>query len=108
MHIDDLAGIAWQAARDDWPERIYNACDGHPTPIGAFYDALAGQIGAAPPPRISWDQAKARFSALRLSFLRESRRLSNARLLATGYRLAFADFHAGLAASLRAEADFDS
>lgn len=107
VHIDDLAAIAWQAAVESWPDRIYNACDGNPTPIGVFYDTLADMMGVARPPRISWREAQSRFSAMRLSFLRESRRLSNRRLLAAGYRMAFADFRDGLAASLRAETEYE-
>ena len=54
--------------------------------------------------RIGWDEAETRFSAMRLSFLRESRRLSNARLVAdSGIEPHFTDFRDGLAASLRAQ-----
>lgn len=104
IHIDDLAAIAWLAGTQHLPSRVYNASDGHPTRLGVYYDALAGMLDVEPPPRISWAQAEQRFSAMRLSFLRESRRLSNRRLLAdSGHVFSFADFHAGLAASLRAE-----
>ena len=104
IHIDDLAGIAWLAGTRAMPHSVYNACDGNPTGLGVYYDTLAHMLDVAPPPRISWAQAQARFSAMRLSFLRESRRLTNQRLLAdTDYVFSFADFRDGLAASLRAE-----
>lgn len=104
VHIDDLAAIAWLAARQHWPHAVYNASDGNPTRMSAYYDALAQMLGLPAPPRIDWATARRQFSATRLSFVRESRRLSNARLRRDlGYRFAFADFRDGLAASLRAE-----
>jgi len=104
IHIDDLAEIAWQAGCAHWAHHVYNATDGNPTRLGIYYDTLADMLGVAAPPRISWAQAEAQFSAMRLSFLRESRRLDNSRLLAdSGLQLAFANFRDGLAASLRAE-----
>jgi Nucleoside-diphosphate-sugar epimerases len=104
IHIDDLASLAWLAGTRGMPGCVYNASDGHPTRLGVYYDALAAMLGVEPPPRISWAQAEQRFSAMRLSFLRESRRLSNRRLLAdSGHVFSFADFRDGLAACLRAE-----
>lgn len=106
IHIDDLAAIAYRAATEHWPHTLYNACDGQPTRRSAYYDSLAEKLGLDAPPRISWAQAEQRFSAMRLSFLRESRRLSNARLLTdTHFRFRFADFRDGLAASLKAESE---
>ena len=95
---------AWQAGRTRWAHGVYNACDGQPTRLGIFYDTLADMLGLERPARIGWDEAETRFSAMRLSFLRESRRLSNARLVAdSGIAPHFTDFRDGLAASLRAQ-----
>ena len=104
VHIDDLAEYAWQAGGTRWAHGVYNACDGQPTRLGIFYDTLADMLGLERPARIGWDEAETRFSAMRLSFLRESRRLSNARLVAdSGIAPHFTDFRDGLAASLRAQ-----
>lgn len=104
IHIDDLAAIAWQAGSSHWPHTVYHACDGNPTRMNAYYDALAALLDLPPPPRVDWATAQREFSAMRLSFLRESRRLSNARLRNDFcYRFAFADFRDGIAASLPAE-----
>ncbi|HET7315407.1 SDR family oxidoreductase [Salinisphaera sp.] len=104
VHVDDLAGIAWHMATEPPPHAIYNACDGVPTRREAYYDTLAELLGVAAPPRIDWAEARQRFSAMRLSFLAESRRLSNARLLAdTRYRLVFPDYRDGILASLRGD-----
>lgn len=104
VHIDDLAGMVWCVATEQPAHTIYNACDGRPTPRAAYYDTLADLLGVPRPPKINWAQACERFSAMHLSFLAESRRLSNARLLAdTGYRLVFPDYRDGLVASLRGD-----
>lgn len=104
IHVDDLATIAWLAGQRHWPHAVYNACDGNPTRMSVYYDALAEKLGLPPPPRVDWATAQQQFSATRLSFLRESRRLSNARLRDDfGYRFRFADFRDGLTASLYAE-----
>lgn len=108
IHIDDLAAIAWLAGTTRLPQRVYNATDGHPTALGIYYDALADMLDWPRPPRISWAEAEREFSPMRLSFLRESRRLSNDRLIAdTGIRLTFTDFRDGLEASLKAEPPLD-
>ncbi|GAB3670732.1 SDR family oxidoreductase [Salinisphaera aquimarina] len=108
IHIDDLAAVAWRAGDAHWAHRVYNATDGHPTRLGVYYDTLAGMLGVASPPRISWAEAEQQFSSMRLSFLRESRRISNQRLLDdSGYVFSFADFRAGLDASMRAQAPLD-
>ncbi len=104
IHVDDLAGIAYLAGQHHWPSNAYNASDGRPTRMSAYYDALAELLGVAPPPQVDWAVAEREFSAMRLSFLRESRRLSNDRLCREmGYRFVFADFRSGLEASLKAE-----
>ncbi|MGB7756595.1 MAG: SDR family oxidoreductase [Salinisphaera sp.] len=104
VHIDDLAGMAWRVATEQPRHTIYNACDGTPTRREAYYDTLAELMATSAPPKIDWAEARERFSAVRLSFLAESRRLSNARLLAdTGYRLVFPDYRDGLVASLRGD-----
>lgn len=106
IHIDDLAAITWFAGGRHWPNTIYNACDGKPTRLGDYYDALAELLELPPPPRVSWLIAQREFSDMRLSFLRESRRVSNARLLRDfGYHFTYPCFREGLLASLRAEQD---
>src|SRR5699024_5972446 len=74
IHIDDLAAITWQAGQRRWPHTVYNACDGQPTRMSTYYDALARLLDLPPPPRVDWSTARQQFSAMRLSFLRESRR----------------------------------
>lgn len=104
IHVDDLAEIAWRASAADWPPGVINASDGHPSSLGDYYDAIADMLGVPAVPRIGWAEAEQRFSAMRLSFLRESRRLDNRCLVAAlGREPRYANFRQGLAASLPAE-----
>lgn len=109
IYVDDLAAMVWSAACNEWPHAIYNACDGRPTSHATYYDSLAELLGLPSPPKIGWAEASGFFSEQRLSFLRESRRLSNSRLMnETDCRIHFPDYRDGLIAALRGEADFAS
>lgn len=101
IHVADLADIALAAAEAGPARSIYNASDGHPLPMGAYYRLLAEKLGCAPPPEIDWETAQQQFSAARLSFLRESRRLDNQRLRQyLDITLRYRDIESGLEASL--------
>lgn len=101
IHIEDLAAAALAAAREDAPTGVFNAADGAPTKMGAYYRELAALLGAPAPPAIDRARAELEWSPLRLSFLRESRRLDNTRLLRElGVTLRYPSYREGLAASL--------
>lgn len=104
IHIDDLADCALAAAEYGSDRAVYNAADGHPTKMGPFYREIARRLAVPAPPEVDWATATRKFSRVRLSFLRESRRLSNRKLLEElGVRLRYPDFNSGLAAcSIRA------
>lgn len=101
IHVADLADIALAAAEHGPAQSVYNAADGHPLPMGVYYRALAERLGCPPPPEIDWATAEESFSAARLSFLRESRRLDNRRLREQlGFTLRYPDIESGLDAIL--------
>lgn len=103
IHVEDLAAAAVAAAAPDAPTGVFNAADGHPTRMGPYYRELAALLGVAAPPEIEWARAEREWSAMRLSFLRESRRLDNTRLTRElGLRLRYPDYREGLRASLAA------
>ena len=61
---------------------------------------VAKLAGLPPPPRVSMEEAQLTFSPERLSFLNESRRVSNERMLKhLGVQLKYADMEAGNQAS---------
>jgi nucleoside-diphosphate-sugar epimerase len=103
IHADDLAAAAFAAASDRNAGGIYNVSDGQPTTMTDYFNRVADHLGLPRPPQISRDEAEQVFSPGMLSFLRESRRINNHRLLALeGFKLRYPDLDSGLAACLRA------
>lgn len=79
IHADDLARLAWAALFRGRAQRIYHAVDAHPLKMGDWFDSCADAFNLPRPPRIDRAEAGKVLSEALLSFLRESRRLSNAR-----------------------------
>jgi nucleoside-diphosphate-sugar epimerase len=79
IHADDLARMAWAAMFRGRPQRVVHAVDARPLKMGDWFDSCADAFGLARPPRISRAQAEGVLSEALLSFLRESRQLSNRR-----------------------------
>ncbi|MHB1083255.1 MAG: SDR family oxidoreductase [Thiobacillus sp.] len=79
IHADDLARLAWAALFRGRSQRIYHAVDAHPLKMGDWFDSCADAFGLPRPPRIKRAEAEKVMSEALLSFLRESRQLSNTR-----------------------------
>ena len=79
IHADDLARLAWAAMFRGRRQRIYHAVDAHPLKMGDWFDSCADAFDLPRPPRVSRADAEKVLSEALLSFLRESRRLSNSR-----------------------------
>lgn len=80
VHADDLARAAVAALFRGRPNRAYHACDDSELKMGEWFDAIADAYRLPRPPRVDWDEAEARIAPALLSFMGESRRLSNDRL----------------------------
>jgi nucleoside-diphosphate-sugar epimerase len=80
IHADDLARAAVAAAFRGKPNRAYNISDDAELKMGGWLDAVADAFRLPRPPRVSWDEAEARIAPMLLSFMSESRRLSNTRM----------------------------
>jgi nucleoside-diphosphate-sugar epimerase len=99
IHADDLARIAALALFRGLPGRVYNAVDDTEMKMGDYFDAVADAFGLARPPRLSRAELAAQSTPLRLSFMSESRRIGNRRLLTElGVRLRYRTVQAALAA----------
>ena len=99
IHIDDLVAACAAAARRGKAGEIYNVCDGHPGTMAQYFNAVADAMGLSRPPAISLQQAQTRLSPGMLSYLTESRRLDNRKLLEQlGVRLKYPTLESGLAA----------
>jgi len=81
IHADDLARLAWAALFRGRSLRIYHAVDAHPLKMGDWFDSCADAFDLPRPPRVKRAEAEKVLSAALLSFLRESRQLSNVRTM---------------------------
>lgn len=82
IQADDLARACLAALWRGRPGRVVHACDDQDVLMGDYFDMVADLCGLPRPPRVSRAEAAAALSPMQMSFLSESRRLSNARLSA--------------------------
>jgi nucleoside-diphosphate-sugar epimerase len=80
VHADDLARIVIAALWRGAPQRTYNANDDTQLKVGAYYDLAADRYGLARPRRVPRSAAEQELSLNALSFMNESRRMSNTRI----------------------------
>ena len=80
IHADDLARILVMALYRAKPGRVYNASDDSQLKMGDYFDLVADHFRLSRPPRVSRREAERLIPAPLLSFMAESRRLSNSRL----------------------------
>ncbi|MGA9032146.1 MAG: SDR family oxidoreductase [Sulfuricaulis sp.] len=98
IHADDLARICIAAARHGHPSLLYNVSDGHPTTMTDFFFRVADVLGVPRPPAVTMEEARRRLGEGMLSYLAESKRIDNRRMLEElGVELMYPDLAAGLA-----------
>jgi nucleoside-diphosphate-sugar epimerase len=101
IHIDDLVAACHQVMAHSPGGAIYNVSDGHPSTITDYLFLLADLTHMPKPPLISMSEAERMLSPSIMSFLKESKRIKNEKLLAeTGLKLRYPDLQSGLKASL--------
>jgi nucleoside-diphosphate-sugar epimerase len=97
IHADDLAAVCVAAMRSTRTNAIYNVSDGHPSNMTDYFFRVADAAGLPRPPTVSRSEAQRVLSAGMLSFLKDSRRMSNAKLLdELPIALQYPDLAAGL------------
>jgi len=90
IHADDLASILVASLEAGAARGVYNASDDGPMKMGDFFDLVADRAGCARPPRVSRGEVAGLLPPDLLSFMSESRRLSNRRMKAElGVRLRY-------------------
>ncbi|MEJ2309191.1 MAG: SDR family oxidoreductase [Gammaproteobacteria bacterium] len=99
IHEDDLAAIMLDLLVTGEPGEIYNVTDGNPSTMTEYFQTVARYAGLEPLPEIDMQAAERELSAGMLSYLRESRKISNAKLMRTiGTRLRYPTLTDGLEA----------
>ena len=97
IHADDLAQICNIAMQKAKGGEVFNATDGCPGKISEYLQAAAKVLAYEPLPEISMEQAKTELSAGMLSYLSESRKISNQKMLdELGVVLKYPDFRQGI------------
>jgi len=103
IHIDDLVSVCHQAMARAPGGSVYNVSDGHPSTITDYLFLLAELTHSPKPPLISMQEAERMLSPSIMSFMKESKRLKNEKLLKeVGISLRYPDLKSGLMASLEA------
>jgi nucleoside-diphosphate-sugar epimerase len=100
IHADDLARVCLAAAARGEDGDVFNVSDGHPTTMTHYFNAVADLLGYPRPRQVSLEEAHQVMSPLMLSYMSESRRLDNSKMLRKlGIELLYPDLAAGLKAS---------
>ncbi|MDH3979469.1 MAG: SDR family oxidoreductase [Gammaproteobacteria bacterium] len=81
IHGDDLAAICVAAMQSAHANTVYNVSDGHPSNMTDYFFRVADAAGLPHPPQVSPAEAETALSAGMLSFLNDSRRMNNDKLL---------------------------
>jgi nucleoside-diphosphate-sugar epimerase len=101
IHVDDLVEACAAAVTNPEARGVYTISDGSSITSTAFLNAVAEIANLPRPPEVSMEEAQLTFSPSRLSFIDESRRVSNERMLKhLGVRLKYVDYREGIRASL--------
>src|SRR5690606_33734784 len=80
IHAEDLAQAVVAALFRGRHNRAYNVVDDAELLMGTWFDRVADAYRLPRPPRVRRDEAQALIPPALLSFMNESRRLSNARM----------------------------
>jgi nucleoside-diphosphate-sugar epimerase len=81
IHADDLARACIAALWRGKPQRIVNVSDNSQLKMGDYFDQAADLYGLPRPPRVARSSAQDQLPLMLLSFMSESRRLVNTRML---------------------------
>ena len=101
IHADDLARATLAAMSHGRAGRAYNIADGNPTTMADYFSRCARLLGLPEPPRVALADASQHLSPGLMSFMEESKRLRNRRMVdELGVVLHYPDLDRGLPACL--------
>jgi len=105
IHADDLVSACLAAMTRGTSDNVYNVSDGHPSTMTDYFNQVADALGLPRPRQVSRAEAEQTFDAGMRSYLAESRRIDNHRMLAElGVALRYPTLAEGLRACVAAEA----
>lgn len=81
IHADDLAQVCFAAALKTTGSQIYNVTDGTNSNMTEYFNTIADAFGLERPPLVDWNEAQRVISPGMLSYLKESRRLDNSKMI---------------------------
>lgn len=93
IHVDDIAGAIMHLAKSD-NSGIYNISDNFPAPNQDVITYAAELMGIEPPEEVQFSDAN--MSPMAQAFYSENKRISNTKLLNSGFKLAYPDYKIGL------------
>lgn len=97
IHAVDLVNICEEALLNENITGTYNATDGNPSTMYEYFTGVAKALNLPIPPAISLAEAQQQLSAGMLSYMEESRRIDNKKLLKNfDIFLQYPDLKAGL------------
>lgn len=82
IHADDLAQVCVAAAFKAKADNIYNVCDGCESSMTEYFLTLADFFDLPHPPLVNWEEAEQTIGEGMLSYLKESRRMDNTKMIA--------------------------
>ncbi len=81
IHSLDLVRICLVAMERGESSDVFNVCDGQQSSMSEYFTAVADLYGLPRPQQLAWDEAQQVMNPLTLSFLQESRRMTNCHML---------------------------
>jgi nucleoside-diphosphate-sugar epimerase len=99
IHTEDLATVCVAALDGSHHNTVYNVSDGHPSTMTDYFFKVADAVGLPRPPVVDRKEARRVLSEGMLSFLQDSRRMDNRKLLQElAVTLRYPDLESGLRA----------
>ena len=81
IHADDLCEICIKAMFNSDSNEIYNATDGNPSTMADYFIETAKTFNLPQPLEVDWEYANKHFSKGMLSYLKESKKISNRKVI---------------------------
>ena len=81
IHADDLAQVCFAAATKGKGGEIYNVSDGTNSNMTEYFNTIADFCDLPRPPLVDWSEAEKTISKGMLSYLRESRKMDNSKMI---------------------------